>query len=206
MWRKPEEPKVSSSSIAPALSGTSTPRVEPPSAASASSTVSPAASANPAVAALSPAGGILSSSLIIKGEIFGSEDLFVDGEVHGKIQILEGKVTVGPHGRVSADIDAREIVVRGTVQGSLRGRERVEIDSTGDVRGDVAARRVVIEEGAAIQGSIEVERSKEVERSREVERPKEMERLAEVAEARVVRDTVTEAERPVAFEIEALKP
>jgi len=158
MWRKPEDPKFAAAP--PMFPASNSPedtslRTEPLSAAS-NSTV-------PSVAAPAPsAGGLLTSTLVIKGEISGSEDLMVDGEVHGKIQINEGKVTIGPHGRVSADIVAREILVRGKVEGSLRGRERVEIASTGEVRGDVFARRLVIEEGAAIKGSIEIERPAEM--------------------------------------------
>jgi len=184
MWRKPDDPKVSSLSAAPASSESGVPRDETSPVMSASSPLATPAtsSANRAVSAPQSGGSVLTASLIIKGEISGREDLFVDGEVHGKIQILDGKVTVGPHGRVSADIDAREILVHGKVQGSIHGRERVEISATGDVHGDVTARRLVIEEGAAVQGSIEVERP------------------AEVAPPRVVRATGTEAARPVAFE------
>jgi cytoskeletal protein CcmA (bactofilin family) len=184
MWRKPDDPKVSSPSATPTSSESIAPRVETPSVApaSSSSTTHATISANRAVSAAPSGGAVLTASLIVKGEISGREDLYVDGEVHGKIQILEGKVTVGPHGRVSADIEAREILVQGKVQGSIHGRERVEIAATGDVHGDVTARRLVIEEGAAVQGSIEVERP------------------AEVAQPRVVRATGTEVARPVAFE------
>ena len=184
MWRKPDDPKVSSPSATPAISEFGAPRVETPSAtpASSSSTSSATTPVNRAVSAPSSGGAVLTASIIVKGEISGREDLFVDGEVHGKIQIADGKVTVGPHGRVSADIDAREILVHGKVQGSIYGRERVEISSTGDVHGDVTARRLVIEEGASVQGSIEVERP------------------ADVAPVRVARATGTEAARPVAFE------
>jgi len=186
MWRKPDDPKVSSPTGGPTSSESATPRVETPALTPASSWSSPAnpatSSANRAASAPLSAGALLTSSLTIKGEISGSEDLYVDGEVHGKIQIHEGKVTVGPHGRVSADIEAREVLVHGKVQGSIHGRERVEIAATGDVQGDVTARRLVIEEGASVRGSIEVERP------------------AEVAQPRVVRATGTEAARPVALE------
>jgi cytoskeletal protein CcmA (bactofilin family) len=184
MWRKPDEPKVSSPNATPAPSEFSSPRVDVPSAAPAPSST-PAAmssSSSRAVTASPFSGSVLANSLIVKGEISGHEDLYVDGEVHGKIQILDGKVTIGPHGRLSADIEAREILVRGKVQGSLHGRERVEIAATGDVEGDVLARRLVIEEGAMVQGSIEVERP------------------AEVNAPVVARVTTTESVRPIAFE------
>jgi cytoskeletal protein CcmA (bactofilin family) len=182
MWRKPDDPKVSSPSAAPASSETVVPRAETSSATSAASATSATVSADRAVGSPASTGALLTASIIVKGEISGREDLYVDGEVHGKIQILDGKVTIGPHGRVSADIDAREILVRGKVQGSLHGRERVEIAATGDVQGDVTARRLVIQEGAAVQGSIEVERP------------------AEATLPRVARATVPDAARPVAFE------
>ncbi len=181
MWRKPDEPKVSSPSAAPTFPQAAAPRTETLSATSAPAGTAAATPANRTVSAPPSGGALLTPSIIVKGEISGREDLYVDGEVHGKIQILEGKVTIGPQGRVSADIDAREILVRGKVQGSLHGRERVEIAAAGDVHGDVTARRLVIDEGAVVQGSIEIERPAD-------------------APPRVSRATVPEAEQPVAFE------
>jgi cytoskeletal protein CcmA (bactofilin family) len=105
-----------------------------------------------------PSGGIITSTLLIKGEVRGSEDLYIDGEVQGTIQLTSGRVTIGPHGKISADVDAREIVVRGKVQGALRGRERVEIGSTGEVRGDIATLRIAIGEGAQIHSKVEIAR------------------------------------------------
>ncbi len=68
-----------------------------------------------------PSGGIITSTLLIKGEVRGSEDLYIDGEVQGTIQLSNGRVTVGPHGKISADVDAREIIVRGKVTGRVAG-------------------------------------------------------------------------------------
>jgi cytoskeletal protein CcmA (bactofilin family) len=129
-----------------------------------------------------PAGSVLTPSLLIKGEITGREDLFIDGEVQGKIRILEAKVTVGPHGRVLADIEAREILVRGNVQGCLLGHERVEIGQTGEVHGDVISRRLMIDDGAVIHGVVEVQRP------------------AEPPEPRVVCPTEIESSQPVEVE------
>ncbi len=103
-----------------------------------------------------PSGGTITSTLIIKGDIKGSEDLYIDGEVQGTIHLSKGSVTVGPHGKIAADVDAREIVVRGKVTGALRGRERVEIGSTGEVRGDIATSRIAIGEGAQIHSKVEI--------------------------------------------------
>jgi cytoskeletal protein CcmA (bactofilin family) len=79
--------------------------------------------------------------------------------VQGTIHLSNGRVTVGPHGKISADVDAREIIVRGKVQGALRGRERVEIGSTGEVRGDIATSRIAIGEGAQIHSKVEIARA-----------------------------------------------
>ena len=133
MWRKSEEPKPAS----PVAEVPPLPHVE---------TVRSVAGLTAEV--VQPSGGVITSSLLIKGEIRGREDLYIDGEVQGTIHLTDGRVTVGPHGKVSADVDAREIVVRGKVKGALRGRERVEVGRTGEVRGDIATLRIAIEEGA----------------------------------------------------------
>jgi len=160
MWRKPEEPKVSS----PLPEPTSAARVEPIRAPGATPQIAPPV-AHP------PSGGVMTSSILIKGTITGREDLFIDGEVQGEIRIHEGKVTVGPHGRVSADIEAREILVRGNVKGSLLAQERIEIGPTGEVNGDVISRRLVIEDGALIHGAVEVRRQPEPAQPKVVQSP-----------------------------------
>lgn len=108
-----------------------------------------------------PSGGIVTSSLVIKGEIRGREDLYIDGEVQGTIHLTDGRVTIGPHGKISADVDAREIIVRGTVKGTVRGRDRVEVGQTGEIRGDIATRRIAIEEGAQIHSKVEITRAED---------------------------------------------
>lgn len=113
-----------------------------------------------------PSGGTITSTLIIKGEIRGREDLYVDGEVQGSIHLSDGRVTVGPHGKISADVEAREIVVRGKVKGALRGRDRVEIGSTGEVLGDIATTRIAIGEGAQIHSKVEITRAEEPRNNR----------------------------------------
>ncbi len=142
MWRKQEEPKPSS----PATDLVVSPAPEQPRSLAAHPI-------EPGTAA-----GNVSKAISIKGEISGREDLFIDGEVKGSIHITEGSVTVGPNGRVTADIEAREIVVRGKVKGSLRGRERVHIGRTGEATGDILTRRLAVEEGAILSGKIDVAR------------------------------------------------
>jgi cytoskeletal protein CcmA (bactofilin family) len=100
----------------------------------------------------SPQTGCLTRLLIIKGEITGHDDLVIDGEVHGKIRIDGGKLTIGPDGRVTAEIEAREIVVRGEVRGNIKGHDRVQIAATGKVMGEISTKSICIEEGAEVHG------------------------------------------------------
>jgi cytoskeletal protein CcmA (bactofilin family) len=146
MWRKQDEPKPPS----PVAEVPPPPRVEPVRSV-----------AGLTAEVVQPSGGLIMSSLVIKGEIRGREDLYIDGEVQGTINLSDGRVTIGPHGRISADIEAREIVVRGTVKGTLLARERVEIGRTGDARGDIVTARIAVEDGAQIHGNVDVARTEE---------------------------------------------
>ena len=119
----------------------------------------------------SPPGGIITSSLLIKGDIQGREDLYIDGEVRGTIHLASGRVTVGPHGKISADVNAREIVVQGKVKGALRGCERVEVGRTGEIRGDVTTLRIAVEEGGEVHGKVEITRPEESRIARVSEKP-----------------------------------
>ena len=164
MWRKPEDSKPSSSpssSSTPVVEVPTPPRIEPPARSVAGLTAE----------VVQPSGGMVTSSLVIKGEIRGREDLYIDGEVQGVIHLTQGRVTIGPHGKISADVDAREIIVRGKVQGALRGRERVEIGSTGEVRGDIATLRIAIGEGAQIHSKVEIARAENSQNNRAVAKP-----------------------------------
>jgi cytoskeletal protein CcmA (bactofilin family) len=162
MWRKQEEPKVQS----PVAQVTASPAVASkadfpaPVASVPEPTVSPATTTPlPSAAQSRPpstSAGHVSSTLVIKGEITGREDLFIDGDVQGKIRIEEGKVTVGSRGRVTADIAAREILVQGNVKGNLHGRERVQIGQTGRAHGNVVTRRISIDDGAEMHGNVEI--------------------------------------------------
>jgi cytoskeletal protein CcmA (bactofilin family) len=158
MWRKPEDSKPS----APAAEVPAAPKVEVQS--SVLPVQPPQAQPVRTVAGLTaevvqPSGGVITSSIVIKGEIHGREDLYIDGEVQGSIHLSEGRVTVGPHGKVSANVDAREVIVRGKVKGSVRGHERVEIGKSGEIRGDISTIRIAIEEGAQIHSKVEINRA-----------------------------------------------
>jgi cytoskeletal protein CcmA (bactofilin family) len=162
MWRKPEDAKPGApASEVPTPAASPAQRVEPVVRSVAGLTAE----------VVQPSGGIITSTLLIKGEVRGSDDLYVDGEVQGSIHLSNGRVTVGPHGKISADVDAREIIVRGKVTGALRGRERVEIGSTGEVRGDIATLRIAIGEGAQIHSKVEIARADGTQNNRAAGKP-----------------------------------
>jgi cytoskeletal protein CcmA (bactofilin family) len=103
----------------------------------------------------SRAAACISQGIRIKGEITGSEDLFVDGPMEGKLNLANGSLTVGPNGSIKADVSAREVIVRGRVEGKIAGRERVQLWSTGHVTGEVQTQRLAIEDGAVLRGKVE---------------------------------------------------
>ena len=113
------------------------------------------------------AAACISQGIRIKGEVTGSEDLFVDGHVEGKLNLSNGSLTVGPNGDVKADITAREVIVRGRVDGKIVGREKIQLWSTGNVSGDLQTERLAIEDGAVLSGRVEIETGKPVNRNAE---------------------------------------
>jgi cytoskeletal protein CcmA (bactofilin family) len=101
----------------------------------------------------------IGKSLVIKGEVSGSESLYIDGRVEGSINLAGNRVTVGRNGVVSANINAREIVVLGKVRGNLTASDRVDIRSDGSLTGDVVAARISIEDGAFFKGGIDIRKA-----------------------------------------------
>jgi cytoskeletal protein CcmA (bactofilin family) len=101
----------------------------------------------------------IGKSLVIKGEVTGSESLYIDGRVEGSINLSGNRVTVGRNGVVAANINAREIVVLGKVRGNLTASDRVDIRSDGSLTGDVVASRISIEDGAFFKGGIDIRKS-----------------------------------------------
>ena len=149
MW-KPNQPS----------SSTPTPSNEPVRPAAPSvPTFEPAARTAAGATAAAPAAGdqaTIGKSLVIKGEVTGSESLYVDGKIEGTINLPGNRVTVGRNGQVSANITAREIVVLGKVRGNMVASDRVDIRSEGSLTGDVAAQRISIEDGAFFKGGIDI--------------------------------------------------
>jgi len=102
---------------------------------------------------------VIGKSVILKGQIYGREDLTIDGEVEGTVELQEHRLTIGPNGKVVATIKAREIVVLGTVHGNIETREKIEIRKEAKVVGDIRTARIVIEDGAYFKGSIDIVRA-----------------------------------------------
>jgi cytoskeletal protein CcmA (bactofilin family) len=103
--------------------------------------------------------GWLGSSLHVKGDITGTEDLLIDGSVEGLVELDERKLTVGPTAKVTADINARDVVVYGFVKGNVHAKGRIEIKKDGSVIGNLTTAQIMIEDGADFKGSIEIDRT-----------------------------------------------
>ncbi len=99
----------------------------------------------------------IGKSITIKGDLSGNEDLVVEGHVEGKIELPSNQLTVGAEGTAAAEIHAQTVVIIGKVTGNVSASERIEIQATGLVDGDVRAPRLVVEEGAVVNGSISME-------------------------------------------------
>jgi cytoskeletal protein CcmA (bactofilin family) len=99
----------------------------------------------------------IGKSIVIKGELSGGEDLTVEGQVEGKIELQDHVLTIGPNGRIKAHIGARAIVVLGHVTGNLTATEKVDIREHGSVEGDICAPRIAIADGSHFRGSIDMQ-------------------------------------------------
>ena len=151
MWGRKNEPAPAPES-APPVSPSGTRAQESPRP------VTPGSGSRPAIAGDRPARppGQVGKSIRFKGEITGGEDLSVDGEVEGTIELPENSLTVGPNGNVRAHVKARSITVQGRLEGNVQASERIEIRKTGSLEGDLVTPRIVIEDGAQFRGSIDI--------------------------------------------------
>jgi cytoskeletal protein CcmA (bactofilin family) len=174
MWKPTNQPTTPSRAGEPERPSTSL-----------STPIAPAVSETPAVprpvAASTADQATIGKSLVIKGEVTGSESLYIDGRVEGSINLAGNRVTVGRNGVVSANINAREIVVLGKVRGNLTASDRVDIRSDGSLTGDVVAARISIEDGAFFKGGIDIRKAGQKPNGEEVKTPTA---TAEVAAAR----------------------
>ena len=101
----------------------------------------------------------IGKSVVIKGELSGSEDLTIEGQVEGRIELKQNVLTIGPNGRIKAEIFAKSIVVQGEVHGNITASERADIRDNGSVDGDLSAPRIAIADGAHFRGSIDMQRA-----------------------------------------------
>ena len=98
----------------------------------------------------------IGKSISIRGDLTGNEDMVIEGQVEGKVDLPNNQLTVGANGKLKAEIHAKGIVIVGHVVGNVVGLERVEIQATGKVEGDVTAPKLVVAEGAQINGAIQM--------------------------------------------------
>jgi cytoskeletal protein CcmA (bactofilin family) len=151
MWKaRPEENRVTS--------------VNPAQPASAPATVAAPAPKDvhrPAVETHAADVGHIGKSVVLRGELTGNEDLYLDGEVEGNINLRDHKLVIGPNARIKAAISARDVVVHGRVDGNVTASERVELKRASTLCGDVITHRIVIEDGAVFKGSIDIKEQRE---------------------------------------------
>lgn len=119
-------------------------------------TFEPQRSAMPQQAPQAQEQASIGKSLVIKGEVTGSESLYIDGRVEGSINLPGNRVTVGRNGVIAANISAREVVIIGKVRGNLNASDKVDIRGEGSLTGDVIAQRISIEDGAFFKGGIDI--------------------------------------------------
>jgi cytoskeletal protein CcmA (bactofilin family) len=99
----------------------------------------------------------IGKSVVIKGELSGSEDLYVDGQVEGSIALKGNSLTVGPNGQIKASVEAKAIVVQGKLEGNILASDRVELRKSAVVSGDIVTQRIAIEEGAYLKGKVDIQ-------------------------------------------------
>ena len=100
----------------------------------------------------------IGKSVIIKGELNGSEDLTIEGQVEGKIELRQNVLTIGPNGKIKAQVFAKSVIILGEVTGNVTATEKVDIRDNGSVDGDITAPRVAIAEGAHFRGTVDMQR------------------------------------------------
>jgi cytoskeletal protein CcmA (bactofilin family) len=148
MWKRDE-------SVKPAP-----PPAPAPAAAPAAPAVSmPAPTSERRVQTLQGENVNIGKSVVIKGELSGSEDLTIEGNVEGRIELKENILTIGPNGKIRAEVFAKSVIVLGEVSGNVTASEKVDIRDNGSVDGDITSPRVAIAEGAHFRGSVDMQRS-----------------------------------------------
>ncbi len=145
MWKRDE-------SVKPAAAPAQTPAAAPSAPAAAAPSAEPRAQLGRDMVNIG-------KSVIIKGELSGSEDLTIEGHVEGRIDLKDNVLTIGPNGKIKAEVFAKSVVVLGEVTGNVTASEKVDIRDNGSVDGDIASPRVAIAEGAHFRGSVDMQRA-----------------------------------------------
>src|SRR6266478_1100966 len=125
-------------------------------------------------------GGTMGPSMTVKGEVYSREELYVDGEIQGSIE-LQHRLTVGPNGKIRATIKAREVVLHGSIQGNVQAVEKIIIREKGSLVGDIKTAGIVIEDGAYFKGSIDITKVDSAKEAKEAAPQPVMARAAEKA-------------------------
>jgi cytoskeletal protein CcmA (bactofilin family) len=156
MWKRDQAAKTTTGQ--PTAPGPSDPESAPPSPSQATTT--PVASPQPVRHTGSSETRMVNigKSVVIVGDLHGSEDLTIEGQVDGKIELRENVLTIGPNGRIKAQVFAKTVVIFGTVTGNITASEKVEIRDGAAVDGDVVAPKVAIAEGAQFHGTVDMQR------------------------------------------------
>jgi cytoskeletal protein CcmA (bactofilin family) len=147
MWKRDE-------SVKPAP-----PPAPAPAAPAAPAVSMPAASGERRTQPLQGENVNIGKSVVIKGELSGSEDLTIEGNVEGRIELKENILTIGPNGKIRAEVFAKSVIVLGEVTGNVTASEKVDIRDNGSVDGDITSPRVAIAEGAHFRGSVDMQRA-----------------------------------------------
>src|SRR5271170_5147362 len=114
---------------------------------------------------------VIGKSVMIKGQIFSREDLTIDGEIDGSVELQEHRLTIGPNGKLQAGVKAREIIVLGAIHGNVEASDKIDIRKDAKLVGDIKTARIVIEDGAYFKGNIDISRP-EVARPAAAPQPK----------------------------------
>lgn len=104
----------------------------------------------------------IGKSVVVRGELSGSEDLYVDGSVEGSISLRGQSLTIGPNGQVRANLEARNVIVHGKVDGNITASDRVDLRKSASLTGDISTARVAIEDGAYFKGTIDIQKAEPV--------------------------------------------
>ncbi len=162
-WEKKTRPEAEPASIRPVEAPPAPPEVKTLMSEPTPKSTNPSAAGSPHT--------VLGRTVVVQGQLSAGEDLLIEGQFEGNVNLDDHCLTVGPEGHVKAEISARQVVILGSVTGNLSAREKIEIRRTGHVVGDLVAATVAIEDGAYFKGSIDIARGDRPEVLREATAP-----------------------------------